>query len=109
MAASDKQIIGFEGSLYAILMVDDRWENCTVITNLLQPLSFYVVEASKGQEGLQKAIALKPDSIVKNWASRLEETDTTSALYARELRQLTRQFDEDLIFSFLTQYAVETV
>ncbi|MBD2409904.1 hypothetical protein FACHB389_11330 [Nostoc calcicola FACHB-389] len=104
MAASDKEIIGFEGSLYAILMVDDRWENCTLITNLLQPLSFYVIEASNGQESLQKAI-----SIVKDWASRLEETDTTSALFACELRQLARQFDEDLIFSFLTQYAVETV
>ncbi|MBD2519198.1 hypothetical protein H6G93_30410 [Nostoc sp. FACHB-973] len=46
-------------------------------------MSLYVVEASNGQEGLQKAIALKPDSIVKDWASRLEETDTTSALFAR--------------------------
>jgi signal transduction histidine kinase/CheY-like chemotaxis protein len=230
IAASDKQIIGFEGGPYTILMVDDRWENRTVITNLLQPLGFNVIEASNGQEGLEKAIALKPDLIITDllmpqmngfeliqhlrytpetqdvkiivssasvfeadqhrslqaggnkflskpvqadellqqlqsllnlvwiykqsqpeelktkqattantqstqltppspevlqelvtlatkgnfnailkWADRLEETDTTFALFASELRQLARQFDEDLILSFLTEYAVETV
>ncbi|MDF5709770.1 MAG: ATP-binding protein [Nostoc sp. S4] len=230
MTASDKQIIGFEGSPYTILMVDDRWENRTVITNLLQPLGFNVVEASNGKEGLEKAIALKPDLIVTDllmpemdgfeliqhlrhtpeiqdvkiivssasvfetdqhrslqaggnkflskpvqadellqqlesllnlvWiykqsqpetvktkkattpnsqstqltppspevlqelvtlaskgnfnailkcADLLEETDTTFTPFANELRQLARQFDEDLILSFLTQYAVETV
>ncbi|WP_257235851.1 response regulator [Nostoc sp. 'Peltigera malacea cyanobiont' DB3992] len=45
-------------------MVDDRWENRTVITNLLQPLGFKVVEASNGKEGLEKAIALKPDLVI---------------------------------------------
>lgn len=230
MAASEKQIIGFEGSPYTILMVDDRWENRTVITNLLQPLGFNVVEASNGKEGLEKAIALKPDLIITDllmpemdgfeliehlrhtpeikdvkiivssasvfeadqhrsqqaggnafltkpiqvdellhqleqylnlvwiykqsqsdgekpkeattansqsaqltppspqvlqelvtlaskgnfnaiikWADQLEETDTSFAPFANELRQLARQFDEDLILNFLTQYAVETV
>ncbi|WP_265273981.1 hybrid sensor histidine kinase/response regulator [Nostoc sp. KVJ3] len=230
MAGSEKQIIGFEGSPYTILMVDDRWENRTVITNLLQPLGFNVVEASNGKEGLEKAIALKPDLIVTDllmpemdgfeliehlrktpeiqdvliivssasvfeadqhrslqaggndflskpiqvdellhqlerylnlvwiykqsqpdaekaqegttansqsaqltppsgqvlqelvilaskgnfnailkWADQLEETDITFAPFAKELRQLARQFDEDLILSFLTQYAVETI
>ncbi|MEH1901517.1 MAG: ATP-binding protein [Nostoc sp.] len=64
MAVSKRQIIGFEGSPRTILMVDDRWENRTVITNLLQPLGFNVVEATNGQEGLEKAIALKPDLII---------------------------------------------
>ncbi|MCC5643599.1 response regulator [Nostoc sp. CHAB 5824] len=230
IAASEKQIIGFEGSPYTILMVDDRWENRTVITNLLQPLGFNVVEASNGKEGLEKAIALKPDLIITDllmpemdgfelikhlrhtpeiqgvkiivssasvfeadqhrslqaggndflskpiqvdelleqlklylnlewiykqfqpdgekaketttansqsaqsippspqilqelvtlaskgnfnailkWADQLEETDTTFVPFANELRQLARQFDEDLILNFLTQYAMETV
>lgn len=226
-AASEKQIIGFEGSAYTILMVDDRWENRTVITNLLQPLGFNVVEASNGKEGLEKAIALKPDLIITDllmpemdgfelikrlrqtpeikdvsiivssasvfeadqnrslqaggnafltkpiqldellhqleqylnlvwiysqsqpdvekakeativtaqltppspqvlqeivtlatkgnfnaiikWADQLEETDIIFAPFANELRQLARQFDEDLILSFLTKYAVQTV
>ncbi|MGF2037036.1 MAG: ATP-binding protein [Nostoc sp. CmiVER01] len=228
-ASSEKQIIGFEGSPYTILMVDDRWENRTVITNLLQPLGFNVVEASNGKEGLEIAIALKPDLIITDllmpemdgfeliehlrhtpeihnvkiivssasvfeadkhrslqaggnaflskpvhvdelldqleqylnlvwiykqsqpdeekakevtansqsarlispssqvlqelvtlaskgnfnailkWADQLEETDITFAPFANELRQLARQFDEDLILNFLTQYAIETV
>ncbi|MEH1969621.1 hybrid sensor histidine kinase/response regulator [Nostoc sp.] len=227
IAVSEKQIIGFEGSPYTILMVDDRWENRTVITNLLQPLGFNVVEASNGKEGLEIAIALKPDLIVTDllmpemdgfelikhlrhtpeiqnvkiivssasvfevdqhrslqaggnaflskpiqvdelldqlkrylnlvwiykqsqpdaekakeatiasvqltppspqvlqelvtlaskgnfnailkWADQLEETDTTFVPFSNELRQLARQFDEDLILNFLTQYAMETV
>ncbi|MCC5664089.1 response regulator [Nostoc sp. CHAB 5784] len=230
IAASEKQIIGFEGSPYTILMVDDRWENRTVITNLLQPLGFNVVEASNGKEGLEIAIALKPDLIITDllmpemdgfeliehlrhtpeikdvliivssasvfeadkhrslqaggnafltkpiqvdellhqleqylnlvWiykqsqpdgekakeattansqsaqltppspqvlqklvtlaskgnfnailklADQLEETDTTFAPFANEIRQLARQFDEDLILNFLIQYAMETV
>ncbi|AFY42949.1 hybrid sensor histidine kinase/response regulator [Nostoc sp. PCC 7107] len=64
MAASTKQILGFEDSPRTILMVDDRWENRTVITNLLQPLGFNVVEANNGQEGLAKAIAIKPDLVI---------------------------------------------
>ncbi|MDF5736394.1 MULTISPECIES: hybrid sensor histidine kinase/response regulator [unclassified Nostoc] len=64
MAVSKRQIIGFEGSPRTILIVDDRWENRTVITNLLQPLGFNMVEATNGQEGLEKAIALKPDLII---------------------------------------------
>lgn len=230
MAAPKEQIIGFEGSPRTILMVDDRWENRTVITNLLQPLGFNVVEATNGQEGLEKAIALKPDLVITDlimpemdgfeliqhlrhtpdiadvkiivssasvfeadqhrslkagsdaflskpvyadellhqlefhlglaWiyqqsqseeqrinsatirdhpldkltppspdvlrelatlaskgnfnailklADQLEETDINFAPFTHQLRQLARQFDEDLILNFLTQYGVETV
>ncbi|BAY09853.1 hybrid sensor histidine kinase/response regulator [Calothrix sp. NIES-2098] len=230
MTASKGQIIGFAGSPRTILMVDDRWENRTVITNLLQPLGFNVVEATNGKEGLEKAIALKPDLVITDllmpemdgfeliqhlrhtpdiqnvkiivssasvfetdqnrsleaggdaflskpvqadellhqleihlgltwiyqqssseaqptnsaattrdrpadrftppspdvlrelvtlakkgnfnailkWADRLEETDKNFAAFANQLRQLARQFDEDLILDFLTKYGVET-
>ena len=230
MPASKRQIIGFEGSSRTILMVDDRWENRTVITNLLQPLGFNVVEAINGKEGLEKAIALKPELVITDlimpemdgfeliqhlrhtpniqdikiivssasvfeadqhrslqaggdtflskpvqadellhqlefnlglvWiyqqsqseeqriksstitgdspldkltppspdllrellilaskgnfnailklTDQLEETDTNLAPFAHQLRQLARQFDEDLILNFLTQYGVKT-
>jgi len=230
MTASARQIIGFEDSPRTILMVDDRWENRTVITNLLQPLGFNVVEATNGKEGLATAIALKPDLIITDllmpemdgfeliqhlrrtpdiqdvkiivssasvfetdqhrsiqaggneflskpvqvdellqqlerhlgltwiykqsqaeaqvtnnlvkvnsqadslippssevlqelitlankgnfnaiirWADQLETTDPNFATFANQLRQLARQFDEDVILSFLNQYSVETV
>ncbi|WGV28581.1 hybrid sensor histidine kinase/response regulator [Halotia branconii] len=231
ITGSQGQIIGFEGSPRNILMVDDRWENRTIITNLLQPLGFHVTEAINGQEGLEKAINLKPDLVITDlimpemdgfqlikhlrqtpdiqdvkiivssasvfesdqyrsleaggddflakpvqanellhqlehhldlvwiyqqsqveqqktsvsttvsnhqsdklipptpevlrelvtlaskgnfnailkWSDQLEEADTTFAPFANQLRQLARQFDEDLILSFLTQYEVEAV
>lgn len=59
-----EKIIGFSGKKRKILVVDDRWENRSVITNLLQPIGFEVAEASNGQEGLEKAIALQPDLII---------------------------------------------
>lgn len=57
-------ITGFSGNKRRILVVDDRWENRSVITNLLQPLGFELAEASNGQEGLEKAVEWRPDLII---------------------------------------------
>ena len=56
--------IGFTGSRNQILVIDDRWENRSVIANLLKPLGFEIIEASNGQEGLKSAIARSPDLIL---------------------------------------------
>ena len=45
-------------------MVDDRWENRSVIVNLLSPMGFEVFEAANGVEGLEKAGSLIPDAII---------------------------------------------
>ncbi|MEZ5673632.1 MAG: ATP-binding protein, partial [Thiotrichaceae bacterium] len=37
-----------------LLVIDDKWENRSVIVKLLQPLGFELFEASQGEEGLQK-------------------------------------------------------
>jgi signal transduction histidine kinase/DNA-binding response OmpR family regulator len=47
-----------------ILVVDDKAANRNVLVELLQPLGFRVVTASDGQEGLDQAIALKPDLLI---------------------------------------------
>ncbi|MCC5664689.1 response regulator [Nostoc sp. CHAB 5784] len=47
-----------------ILIVDDRWENRSVIVNLLQPLGFEVIEANNGEEGLEKITRDRPDMII---------------------------------------------
>jgi signal transduction histidine kinase len=57
-------IVGFSGKKRKILVVDDRWENRSVITNLLEPIGFEVAEASNGQEGLEKTIEFQPDLII---------------------------------------------
>jgi signal transduction histidine kinase/DNA-binding NarL/FixJ family response regulator len=57
-------IIGTAGKKRVILIVDDRWENRSVIVNLLEPIGFATVEATDGQEALDKAAEFKPDLII---------------------------------------------
>jgi signal transduction histidine kinase/CheY-like chemotaxis protein len=57
-------IIGFEGKKRKILIVDDHWENRSVVVNLLFPLGFEVFAANNGQEGLDKAREIQPDLII---------------------------------------------
>lgn len=59
-----QKIIGYEGRKQKILVVDDRWENRSVIINLLEPLGFELIEAENGQEGLDKAVIWNPDLII---------------------------------------------
>lgn len=58
------KVTGFKGKVQKILVVDDRWENRSVIVNLLEPLGFDIVEAVNGQEGLDKAVECQPDLII---------------------------------------------
>jgi PAS domain S-box-containing protein len=57
-------IIGFEGRQQTILVVDDKWENRSVVINLLTPLGFRVIEAENGKEGLAQMIKEKPNLIL---------------------------------------------
>lgn len=57
-------ITGYQGEKRKILVVDDRWENRSVIMNLLAPLGFELVEACDGQDGLAKAEVTQPDLII---------------------------------------------
>jgi signal transduction histidine kinase/DNA-binding NarL/FixJ family response regulator len=59
-----RRIIGFKGLKQKILVVDDRWENRSVIINLLETIGFEMIEAQDGQEGLDKVYKLKPDLII---------------------------------------------
>ncbi|MEI1376912.1 ATP-binding protein [Nostoc sp. UHCC 0926] len=57
-------IIDYQGQRRTILIADDRWENRSVIVNLLEPVGFTVVEASQGEEAWEQALAHKPDLII---------------------------------------------
>lgn len=61
-------ITGYEGERRSLLIVDDRWENRSVLVNLLQPLGFEVIEASHGQEGIEQATTQPPDLIITDIA-----------------------------------------
>ncbi len=58
------KIIGFVGAKQKILVVDDRWENRSVLVNLLEPLGFEVIETTNGQEGLEIATQDRPALII---------------------------------------------
>ena len=64
LAMQQETIVGYQGEKRTILVVDDNWQNRSVIVNLLEPIGFIVIEASDGQEGWETAIASKPDAIV---------------------------------------------
>ncbi|ADB38526.1 ATP-binding protein [Spirosoma linguale] len=56
--------VGYEGPRLTVLVVDDGWENRSVLNNLLIPLGFTVLEATNGQEAIDMAAAAKPDLIL---------------------------------------------
>ncbi|MBD2446235.1 MASE1 domain-containing protein [Nostoc sp. FACHB-152] len=57
-------ITGYQGEKRTILVVDDKWENRSVILNLLEPIGFELLEASNGKEGIDQAVASQPDLII---------------------------------------------
>ena len=60
------RIIGYTGNKKQILIVDDRWENRSLLINLLSNVGFDLIEAENGQDGLEKAIKYKPDLIISD-------------------------------------------
>ncbi|HEY9607566.1 MAG TPA: PAS domain S-box protein [Allocoleopsis sp.] len=60
----ERTIIGFVGDRRKVLVVDDKWENRSVLVNLLTPLGFEVREAIEGQDCLHKAVEFQPDVVL---------------------------------------------
>ena len=58
------QIIGIKDVHPKLLIVDDKWENRSVIVNLLTPIGFEVIEASNGEEGWEKTQQFHPDVVI---------------------------------------------
>ena len=56
--------------------MDDRWENRSVIVNLLEPIGFKVIEAQDGQEGLAKAQRDQPDLIIADLGMPVMDGET---------------------------------
>ncbi|MGD1703426.1 ATP-binding protein [Dapis sp. BLCC M229] len=62
--SNGEQIIGYEGVARHLLVVDDRWENRSVLVELLEPLGFKVTEAENGQEALDRLRQQKFDLMI---------------------------------------------
>ena len=63
-ADASPQIVGYQGERRRILVVDDRWENRSVIVNALTPLGFDVREAADGHEAVENIAEFQPDLIL---------------------------------------------
>ncbi|MBR8838670.1 MAG: response regulator [Stigonema ocellatum SAG 48.90 = DSM 106950] len=59
-----KKISGYKGQQKTIVIIDDSWENRSVIVNMLKPMGLAVVEAENGQQGLAIATEIQPDLII---------------------------------------------
>ncbi len=65
---SQGTIQGYEGSKRKILVVDDHWENRSVLVNLLEPIGFEISEAENGRDAIEQALKLFPDVIITDLA-----------------------------------------
>ncbi len=59
-----KKIISYRGRQQTIIVIDDKWENRSVIVRLLEPIGFAIAEAETGTEGLALARQIQPDLII---------------------------------------------
>jgi len=64
LGSDQKNIIGYKGVRQKILVIDDKEDNRNVLTGLLQPLGFEIIEAADGCEGLDKASEHEPDMVL---------------------------------------------
>jgi signal transduction histidine kinase/CheY-like chemotaxis protein len=67
-SSQQRIIAGFNGDPPKVLVVDDRWENRSVIVNLLTPIGFILFEAKNGQEGLDKIAEVQPNLVITDIA-----------------------------------------
>ncbi|MEZ0486361.1 ATP-binding protein [Fibrella aquatica] len=65
---SEETIVGYEGDRKTILVANDAWESGSILTNLLRPLGFTVIEVTDGRAIHQQAKAHAPDLILLDLA-----------------------------------------
>ncbi|NET57075.1 MAG: PAS domain S-box protein [Symploca sp. SIO2E6] len=77
-------IIGFRGDKRKLLIADDKWENRSVLVNMLLPLGFEIAEVKDGRDCLNQAVEFKPDLILLDMIMPvIDGLETT-----RQLRQI---------------------
>jgi signal transduction histidine kinase/DNA-binding NarL/FixJ family response regulator len=86
MTTSGQQLVGYKGQPQTVLVIDDKWENRSVIVNLLEPLGFVVIEAQDGQDGLAKAAQVNPKLIITDLLMPIMDGYT----FLKQIRELER-------------------
>lgn len=86
--APQSDMTGYEGPRRTILIVDDVEINRTMLVDILRPLGFDTVEASDGQEALDRIGQARPDLVLMDLA--MPVMDGLQATRALRSLQLTR-------------------
>ena len=60
----NRYITGYQGAKRTILVVDDKKENRLVLSSMLSPLGFEIVEGKDGQQEVELARKIQPDLIL---------------------------------------------
>ncbi len=60
----NRKIIGIKGSPKRVLVVDDKWENRSILVNILAPLGFEISECEDGREAVTRTLEWRPDVIL---------------------------------------------
>jgi len=87
------KILAYEGKKRKILAVDDKKENCLLLTEILEPMGFEVTTARNGQEMLLMANAIEPDLILLDLYMPVKTGFTSS----KEIRQIPELRDIPII------------
>ncbi|MEG4443983.1 ATP-binding protein [Microcoleus sp. AT9_B5] len=101
--AKQRKLVGYQGRKQKVLVVDDKWENLSVIVNLLEPLGFEVTEAKNGQEGLEKIEEFKFDLIITDLV--MPVLDGFEMM--RRIRNLSHYKDVAIIASSASVFATD--
>jgi CHASE2 domain-containing sensor protein/CheY-like chemotaxis protein len=89
------KIIAYEGDHKNILNVDNHWENRSIITNMLEPLGFTIVEAANGQDALDRLATFQPDLIITDLSMPVMDGLT----FITALRQMSRFHETPVLVS----------
>ncbi|MGF1513445.1 MAG: ATP-binding protein [Elainellaceae cyanobacterium] len=77
--------IGYSGERRRILVIDDRWENRSVVRHLLQPLGFEVLESDLTAAEFEQAIAINraapPHLVILDPTRSVDEAAQVLALF----------------------------
>jgi CHASE2 domain-containing sensor protein/CheY-like chemotaxis protein len=97
------KLIAYEGNHKNILNVDNHWENRSIITNLLEPLGFTIVEAANGQDALDRLATFQPDLIITDLSMPVMDGLT----FITALRQLPRFQDTPVLVSSASVFSAK--
>jgi signal transduction histidine kinase/CheY-like chemotaxis protein len=83
------EISGYVGPRRRLLIVDDRWENRSVLINLLEPLGFECVEADQGEAGFHQLQEQSIDLVITDIAMPVMDGLTMVKLIRAEAQWAT--------------------